>query len=289
MADETWSAKATPELKEEINQLKGSTPGKEFLELLVSQYKLGLLQGSDAERSEDIQQVTYHLDKIKSSFVGLVERGIDLKDKFNQSLAHESLLHKEIVDQQQGQIKLALEDRDRAVLDRAELEKVMVGITARSSELEEINTSQRITIQMQMDKLNQLEARIGSVSELEQEVNRLLQDNQMQSKQVETLERDLTDHKRQLEITQASMETQEREAIKATEQLVQVHGLEIQRATLETEKRIKDEYLLKVEALTDKNQELTEKLHQMQLAKPTKARTVAVKGKDVHVDPEGQA
>lgn len=79
----------------------------------------------------------------------MVEKSIDLKEKFNESLAQESILHKSITDQQQIQIKLAQEDRDKAILDKSALEKSMTDIVARNAELEEINVSQRITINMQ--------------------------------------------------------------------------------------------------------------------------------------------
>lgn len=281
MADETWSAKVSPEIKEEISQLikESGLSGKEFLEQLISKHKIDLLQGSDAQRSEDIQQVTYHLDKIKASFVGLVEKGIDLKEKFNESLAQESVLHKAITDQQQAQIKLAQEERDKAILDKSALDKAMADIIARNEELESNNKTHGITIQMQMDKLTQLESRIESVGKLEDEVNRLNQVNHMQVKQIESLEQEALDYKRQLEIALASKELQEKEAIKATEQLVQVHRLELDKAILETEKkmlednqRIRDEYVSKVETLTGKNQELTEKLHQLELVSSSQTK-----------------
>ena len=206
--------------------------------------------------------------------MGWLEKGIDLKDKFTESLEQESILHKSITDQQQTAIKQAQEDRDKAILEKSVLDQAMTDITVRNSELVEINASQRITIQMQMDKLNQLESRIESMVELEEEVGRIKQDHQRQAKTIESLEQEGLDYKRQLDQAQASKEAQEREAIKTLEQMVKVHGLEIQRATLETEKimleenqKIKDDYFLKVEALKSKNQELTEKLHQMRIRK----------------------
>ena len=287
MADETWSAKVSPEIKEELAQMvkESGLSSKEFLEQLLSTHKIGLLQVSDSHRSEDIQQVTYHLDKIKASFVGLVEKGIDLKEKFTESLEQESVIHKSITDQQQMAIKQAQEDRDKAILEKSALDQAMTDITVRNSELVEINASQRITIQMQMDKLNQLESRIESIVELEEEVVRINQDNQMKAKTIESLEQEGLDYKRQLDQVQASKEAQEREAIQTLEQMVKVHGLEIQRATLETEKKmleenqkIKDDYFLKVEALKSKNQELTEKLHQLELGKRESAAP-KIKGK----------
>ena len=281
MADETWAAKVSSELKEEISELvkESGLSSKEFLEQLISQHKIGMLQGSDAQRSEDIQQVTYHLDKIKASFVGLVEKGIDLKDKFTESLEQESIIHKSITDQQQMAIKQAQEDRDKAILEKSALESLMTDINARSSELEEINTSQRITIQMQMDKLTQLEARIESVVELEQEVSRLNQESQRQSKKIESLEHEGLDYKRQLEIALVSIDAHKKESIRSTEQLVQVHQLELDKAILQTEKKIREEYFQKVEALTEKNQALNDKIHQIELAKKEAVVQHKIKGK----------
>ena len=277
----TWGAKVSLELKEEIGQLikESGLTSKEFLEQLVSTHKTQLLQGNDADRHEEIQHVTYHLEKIKSSFVGLVEKGIDLSFKFKESLEQESVLHKAITDQQQLQIRQAGEEKDRAVLDRAELEKTMAGIVARNEELESNNKTHGITIQMQMAKLTELESRIGSVVELEQEVGRLKQESLLQVKHVEELERGLTDHKRLLEITQASSEAQSKDAIKATEQLVQVHQLELEKAVLETEKKLKDDYVSKVETLTAKNQELLERLHQLELVASSQAPQTKTKAK----------
>ena len=289
MADETWSAKVSPEIKEELVQLvkESGLSSKEFLEQLLSTHKIGLLQVSDSHRSEDIQQVTYHLDKIKASFVGLVEKGIDLKEKFTESLEQESVIHKSITDQQQMAIKQAQEDRDKAILEKSALDQAMTDITVRNSELVEINASQRITIQMQMDKLNQLESRIESIVELEEKVGQLNQDNQMQVKTIESLEQEGLDYKRQLEQAQASKEAREKESIKATEQLMQVHRLELDKAILEAEKKmlednqkIRDEYVSKVEALTSKNQELTEKLHQKELESQAKVKAKPPAAKD---------
>ena len=134
-------------------------------------------------------------------------------------------------------------------------------------------------------RLRSKESRIESIVELEEEVVRINQDNQIQVKTIKSLEQEGLDYKRQLDQVQVSKEAQEREAIKALEQMEKVYGLEIQRATLETEKKmleenrkIKDEYFLKVEALTNKNQELTEKLHQMELGKRESAAP-KIKGK----------
>lgn len=274
MADETWAAKVSPELKEEIGQMvkESGLSSKEFLEVLISKHKIQLLQGNDSERHEDIQQVTYHLDKIKASFVGLVEKGIDLKQKFNESLEQESTLHKAITDQQQSQIALAHAERDKAIFDKSELESRMAEIEARNEELESGNKTHRITIQMQQEKLSQLELRIESVAELEEEVSRLSQEKQIQEKRLESLVQESENHIRGLRQAEEAKEAQGKEAEKAIEQIKQVHRLELDRASLEIEKKmlgenqkIREEYFLKIEALTSKNQELTGRLHEIEL------------------------
>lgn len=290
MADETWSAKVSPEIKEELVQLvkESGLSSKEFLEQLLLEHRVALLQGTDAQRSEDIQQVSYHLEKIKASFVGLVEKSQDLKNDFNETRERESRLHKEIVDQQQYQVKQAQEERDKVILDKSELEKRMAGIVARNEELESNNKAHLLTIQMQEEKIGQLEDRIGAIQAIEDEVSRLNQDVQAQIKRIQDLEKEAQQYKREMEQAQAAKEVQEKDAAKALEQQAMSHKLELQSATLELEKRlheenhkIKVEYFTKIETLTSKNQELTEKLHQLQLDQTkVKTKPAAVKEKD---------
>lgn len=281
MADETWSAKVSSELKEELGQFvkESGLSSKEFLEQLLLEHKVALLQGTDTQRSEDIQQVSYHLEKIKASFVGLVEKGKDLKDNFNETQERESRLHKEIVDQQQSQIRLAQEERDKAVLDKSELEKRMAEIAARNEELESNNKANLRMIQMQEDKIEQMEGRLGAVQELEDEVSVLSKQAQAQTKKIESLEQEAQQHKRELEQAQAALEAQEKNAAKDLERLAQAHEVELQRTTLALEKRLHEEnhklmenHYAELKALTSKNQELTEKLHNREL-EATKAKT----------------
>lgn len=270
--DETWGAKVSAELNDEIKQLvkESGLSAKEFLEQLISKHKIELLQGDDAHKTEDIQQLDYHQGKIKAAFVALVDKGIDLKEKFNGSLAQESVLHKSIVDQQQIQIKQAQEDRDTAILEKAALEKAMADIASRNEELESNNKTHRITIQMQQEKLDQIEDRSGMVKNLQEEVNQMSQEVLSQSQRVDTLEREVLNHKRELEQAQAAKDAKERESAKALEQVAldhkreldqaqaskeaqeKVHRLELDRAVLEAEKKIRDEYYSKLEALTEK-------------------------------------
>ena len=63
MVDETWSAEVSSEFKEEISELvkESGLSSKEFLEQLISSYKIELLQGnSDASKIES----DCHKDKL---------------------------------------------------------------------------------------------------------------------------------------------------------------------------------------------------------------------------------
>jgi len=274
MADETWSAKASPDVKKDITELVESSglTNKELLEAMVSNYKAELLKGSDTENSEDIQQVTYHLAKIKDAFIANIQRGTDLKERYTLSLEQESVTHKQIVDQIQKQFKLAEEERDKIIIERVESEKILIDVSQRNKELEEINTSQRITIQMQQEKLNQLETRIESTTKLEEKNKQLIQTELSQSKQIEFMQQESENHKRELQQAQSLKDAQTKESLKSVEQFKQIHQLEMGMAIIEAEKKmlesiqtIKDEYSSKIETLTNKNQELIEKNHALEM------------------------
>jgi chromosome segregation ATPase len=280
LKDSNWTVKTSNEVKKEIESLLSTTNlnNKELFEAMVSNFKSGLLQGSDAQRSEDIQQLTYHLDKIKNSFLSLVEKGIDLKAKFSESLEQESILHKSITDQQQLQIKQAEELKNMAIQEREEISKTLSDIATRNNELEEINTTQRTTINMLQEKIIQLESKIEAVPAIEQE-------NQIQAKKIEAykqelneVNQELNEANRELSFAHKSTASTIKEKERSIEQLQQIHQLEMDKAIISTEKRmledtqkIRNEYTSKIDALISKNQELTERCHTLELQQGTKS------------------
>ncbi len=273
--DETWSAKVSQETKDDLGQLikESGLTSKEFLEQLIITHKLVQLQGSETQRSEDIQHINYHLDKVKAAFVVLVEKGSDLAGMYAEKLELESISHKSIVDQQQQAIIQSQAEKENAIREKAALGKAIEEITARNSEFAEINASQRITMQMQMEKLTSLEARITAVGELEQEISRLRHDLEQSQKNMESLDRELINTKHQAEAAKAAHDTREREQTKAAEQLAKVHQLELDKAVLQAEKAVQESYLAKMEALNEQikamsemNQALLDKVHKAELA-----------------------
>lgn len=290
--DETWSAKVSQETKDDLGQLikESGLTSKEFLEQLIITHKLVQLQGSEVQRSEDIQHINYHLDKVKAAFVVLVEKGSDLAGMYAEKLELESLSHKSIVDQQQQAIIQSQVEKENALREKAALGQAIEDITARNLEFAEINASQRITMKMQMEKLTSLEARIAAVGELEQEISSLRHDLEQSQKTMENLDRDLINTKHQAEAAKAAHDTRERELTKAAEQQTKVHQLELDKAVLQAEKSVQESYLAKTEALNEQikamgemNQVLLDKVHKAELAAINS--TGQVSGKNKHAKP----
>lgn len=287
--DETWSAKVSQETKDDLGQLikESGLTSKEFLEQLIITHKLAQLQGSEVQRSEDIQQVTYYLDKVKAAFVVLVEKGNDLAGMYAEKLELESISHKSIVDQQQQVIFQSQAEKENALREKAALGQAIEEVTARNKEFAEVNASQRITMQMQMEKLTSLEARIATVGELEQEISSLRHDLEQSQKTMENLERDLINTKHEAQAARSAHETRERELIKAAEQLAKVHQLELDKAVLQAEKSVQASYLAKTEALNEQikamgemNQALLDKVHKAELAAVNSIGQVSGKNKN---------
>ena len=290
--DETWSAKVSQETKDDLGQLikESGLTSKEFLEQLIITHKLVQLQGSEVQRSEDIQHINYHLDKVKAAFVVLVEKGSDLAGMYAEKLELESLSHKSIVDQQQQAILQSQVEKENALREKAALGQAIEDVTVRNSEFAEINASQRITMQMQMEKLTSLEARIAAVGELEQEISSLRHDLAQAQKTMENLDRDLINTKHQAEAAKAAHDTRERELTKAAEQQTKVHQLELDKAVLQAEKSVQESYLAKTEALNEQikamgemNQVLLDKVHKAELAAINSP--VQASGKNKHAKP----
>ena len=285
MADDTWSVKATSQTKTDVEKLidQSGLNNKEFFEKMVLHYRNSQLQGSEAEKSQDIQQVAYHLDKIKTSFISVIEKGFILQASYNESLETESQTHKQITDEIQRQKIQAELDRDKAKQETVEVSKILSDIATRNEELESSNKTHRITIDLLEQKTTQFESRIEKSLIIEEDNQRLTNENILKSKNIESLKHDYNElqresdtiiesHKRELAQVYLLLENERKESLKSVEQLKQIHQLEMGMAIIETEKKmlesiqtIKDEYSSKIDILTNKNQELIEKNHALEM------------------------
>ena len=283
--DITWSVKTSTQNKKEIEGLidQSGLTSKDFFEQMILQYQKNQLEGSEAEKSQDIQQVTYYLEKIKNHFIATIEKGFSLQAGYSEWMEKESQTHKQIIDEIQRQKVQAEIERDKANVQVKNVEEVLSTIVLRNEELESNNKTHRITIDLLEGKANELETRIGKSLIIEEDNQRLIDENIAKSKNIESVKHGyeelqkesnviIDSHKKELAQAYLLLENERKESLKSIEQIKQIHKLEMGMAIIETEKKmlesvqkIKDEYGSKIEVLVNKNQELIEKNHNLEM------------------------
>jgi serine/threonine-protein kinase RIO1 len=159
--------------------------------------------------------------------------------------------------------------------------------------------SDRITIDVLTHKTEELESKVIAMPDLEERAEQLLQDKVSFQHKADGLQGELSKYKDLLDSTKARIAdlSQEREravqqaqetASKDIEQFRQFHRLELDKASTEADKRVlesiakaRDEYISKLDSLAQKNdrnqekndvlvarnQELTERIHLLELQK----------------------
>lgn len=297
---DTYSVKTTAVVKEELTELLRLTglPSKELFEAMVTSYKLTALQGSDVERTEDVQQVRYHLSRAENLFMNLVQKNQDVRQDYTARIDQENMLHKQLADDLQQQKNLALQERDKARTDQVELIEQMKKTNETIIDLTDRARSDRLTIDVLTNKNEDLESKVTAMPALEAKSVTLGLENISLQRQAEGLEAELSKYKELLNSSQARIAdiSQEREravqqaqegAQKDINQLVHIHQLEIEKAVTEADRRVleainktRDEYNSKLDSLTQKNdaatariQELVERVHSLELKETTKQVT----------------
>jgi DNA repair exonuclease SbcCD ATPase subunit len=294
----TYSVKTTNDITESVDDLLKATGlnNKDLFAAMVTQFKTNLMAGSDTEQTEDMQQIRYHLSHAESIFTNMVQKLHDLKENFTESIEQEKRVHQGIVDQVEKSRLQAEAERDKARLDLAEIQDRMKEISERNNELEAIQKSNHITVELLTNQNELLEARIDTVAEMEAEVQQLRAQQADNYRQIEKLQNDASQNIRILEMTKERLDTvqKEREQVvtdlhksydKELMQLKQAHTSELASAqkvadlqihaaaveasnrVLEATNKLKDEYTVKIEALQDKIQILTARVHELELVK----------------------
>ena len=295
-SQQNYSVKTTSAVKEDLNELLKLTglPSKELFEAMVTSYKLTALQGTDVERTEDVQQVRYHLSRAENLFMNLVQKNQDVKQDYTARIDQENALHKQITDELQQQKALAIQERDKARAEQVEIIEEMKKSSELIVDLTDRAKSDRITIDVLTRKTEELEAKVEAMPALEAKSVMVGIENNSLQHQVDGLQAELSKYKDLLDSTQARISdlSQEREravqqvqegAQKDIEQLRYIHQLEMDKATTEADRRVleainktKDEYNAKLDfmaqkndAITSKNQELVDRVHTLELQKNT--------------------
>lgn len=298
---DTYSVKTTSAVKDELNELLRLTglPSKELFEAMVTNYKIMALQGTEVERTEDVQQVRYHLSRAENLFMNLVQKNQDVKQDYTARISQENALHKQITDELQQQKSLAIQERDKARTEQLEIIEQMKKSNEIIVDLTDRARSDRLTIDVLTNKNEELEAKVAAMPNLEEQVTQLNQDKISLQHQVDGLQAELSKYKELLDSSQARISdiSQEREkavqqvqegAKKDIDQLMHIHQLEIEKAVTEADRRVlecinktRDEYIAKLDSLAQKNdrnqekneaivarnQELTERIHLLELQK----------------------
>ena len=291
-SQDTYSVKTTPEVKEDLGELLRLTglPSKELFEAMVTNFKITAMQGTEVERTEDVQQVRYHLSRAENLFMNLVQKNQDVKQDYTARIDQENSLHKQISDGLQQEKILAIQERDKARVEQMEIIEEMKKSNELIVDLTDRARSERITIDVLTHKTEELEAKIEAMPALEAKSVMVGLENTLLQQQVDGLQAELSKYKDLLESTQARISdlSQERERViqqaqegaqKDIDQLRYIHQLEMDKATTEADRRVleainktKDEYTVRLDSMaqkndatTTRNQELVDRIHVLEL------------------------
>ena len=293
---DTYSVKTTSVVKDELNELLRLTglPSKELFEAMVTNYKIMALQGTEVERTEDVQQVRYHLSRAENLFMNLVQKNQDVKQDYTSRIDQENVLHKQITDELQQQKTLAIQEKDKASVAQMELIEDMKKSNETITDLTDRARSEKLTIDVLTHKTEELEAQVTAMPKLREQAEQLKQEKITLLHQLDGLQAEVSKYKELLDSTQVRISeiSLEREkavkqaqhgAIKDIDQLNHIHQLEIEKAVTEADRRVlevinktRDEYNTKIDSLTQKNdtitthnQDLVDRIHTLELKQTT--------------------
>lgn len=297
----TYSVKTSKDITDEVDKLVGLTglSNKDLFATMVMQFKTNLMASPETEQTEDMQQIKYHLTHAESIFTNMVQKLHDLKQNFSESIGQEKILHQGIVDQVEKSRLQTESERDKARLELAEIQDRMKEISERNNELEAIQRSNHITVELLTNRNELMEARIGTVAEMENEVQQLRTKYAETQHKNEKLQTEADQNMQILELTKerlASIEKEKEQAISALRQShekeiaqiaqaqanelastqkmadLQMHAstIEATNRVLEVTDKLKDEYTDRIDTLQGRIQTLTARVHELELNKPNK-------------------
>lgn len=289
---DSYSVKTTTDVTERIQELTKKTGlnHKDLFAAIVTRYYSELEAGSEIDRSDDMQQIRYHLNRAENIFLGSLQKVQDLKGDYTERLEVLKAQHKETQEDLQKKNSNLAKEVGKLSTALSETETQFKEITGRNQELEETNRGNRMTVDLLGQKIEVLEIKSAALDPLKAEITDL-QDQTLSYQQMLTHLRselgtaqqtiaNLEQHRTQAEEA-ARKQLQEFKVSydKDLQQLKEVHKLEADKMLLESERRIletmhmlKDEYghkiddlILKNDSTRTKNQELTEKIFVLEL------------------------
>ena len=289
---DSYSVKTTSDVTERIQELTKKTGlnHKDLFAAMVTRYYSELEAGSEIDRSDDMQQIRYHLNRAENIFLGSLQKVQDLKKDYTKRLDAQKAQHKETQEDLQKKITNLAKELEKLATAHSESETRLKEITGRNQELEESNRGNRMTVDLLSQKIEALELEVAAVDPLKAEIIDLRDKTLSYQQKLTNLHTELGTAQQtiaNLEYHRTEVEEAARKQVqelKATndkdiQQLKEVHKLEVDKTLLESERRVlvtmqkvKEEHGQKIEDLLvkndnfrSKNQELTEKIFALEL------------------------
>lgn len=289
---DSYSVKTTTDVTERIQELTKKTGlnHKDLFAAIVTRYYSELEAGSEIDRSDDMQQIRYHLNRAENIFLGSLQKVQDLKKDYTERIEAQKAQHKEAQEDLQRKNANLTQELERFSTAHSETETQLKEITLRNQELEETNRGNRMTTDLLSQKIKELELKAAAVGPLKAEIKDLQDKTLSYMQKLTHLHSELGTARQtiaNLEQHRTEMEEASNKQVqelnltyyKDIQQLKEVHKLEVDKTHLESERRIletiqrvKDEFghkiddlLGKNDAFRTKNQELTEKIFSLEM------------------------
>lgn len=300
---DSYSVKTTSDITERIQELTKKTglSHKDLFSAMVTRFYTESEAGSDIDRSDDMQQIRYHLNRVENIFLGSLQKVQDIKQDYTVRIEAQITQYKEVIEDLQKQRLNLSKELEKSVKAKEETEKGYQEVLERSRELEESNRTTRMTIELLNQKNKELKAELKETTVLHDQIKELQAENLTLKQENTNLNVELgnTQHVlSQLERQLTEAENNARNKIQASRtecdkvilelkksfekdllQTKEKHKLEIEKIQLQSERLILEklqsvkeeydqklhQYLTKNDNYMSKNQELTEKVYSLQL------------------------
>lgn len=289
---DSYSVKTTSDVTERIQELTKKTGmnHKDLFAAMVTRYYTELEAGSEIDRSDDMQQIRYHLNRAENIFLGSLQKVQDIKKDYAERLDALKAQHKETQEELLKKTTILAKELESLATTHSASKTRLKEVTDRNQELEETQRGNKMTVDLLSQKIVELELKVAEVNPLKAEITDLQGKTLSYQQEFTHLHTELVTaqqtianlEQHRLEVEEAArMQAQELKVsyYKDVQQLKEVHKLEVDKTHLESERRIletiqkvKDEYQLKIDdlmikndAFRTKNQELAEKTFALEM------------------------
>lgn len=289
---DSYSVKTTTDVTERIQELvkKTGLNHKDLFSAMVTRFYTELESGSELDQSDDMQQIRYHLNRVENVYLGSLQKVQDLKKDYTVRLEEQKNKYKEVLEELHQLKKTRTQEFDDLTTIKEDTEIRLKEMQQRNQELEERSVSYRMTMELLNHRIEELETERKAFESAQKEMislkEELLLVKQNQgnlqlefstSQQIiSKLESQLNETKT---LSQKELEQLQRSFTKEISQVKELQALELEKVRIDSDRRTlerlqtvqleneqkTDKLLARNEALSTKNQELTEKLHSFEL------------------------